>query len=175
MDKLKACQNYFVMEGEFAQPDFIALDKEETADREAGNNNPQSTRTRALIVFQDVITRWWSTYRMIDRLLKLKKCMINCANPQNTMGYVQCAHHLSSDQWTMLEALQYVLYCFYKSMKLLEGDKYVSSSWVPVFVTTVRRRLVQGTNTQRMIKPATLQTPNREGVPAVYMFNPPMV
>ena len=32
-------------------------------------------RERAVILFQDVVTRWWSTHRMIKRLLRLKPAL----------------------------------------------------------------------------------------------------
>ena len=88
-----------------------------------------------LSVIQDVVTRWWSTYSMCERLvhLKLYIMLLLGNNPQ--------IPHLTEYQWKVIEAQVAVLEPFMLIQKVLEGQKYVNISLIPYLVYKVRSHL----------------------------------
>lgn len=70
-------------------------------------------------VLEDVKTRWWSTFRMIERLIRLKPYL----------AVMVAAHglpcNLTEQQWKILEVVHDVLQPFMEVQKALEGHKYV--------------------------------------------------
>jgi hypothetical protein len=91
-----------------------------------------------LKVVTDVVTRWWSTYSMIDRLLWLKV-------PISIMIVSNQCPVLSNDDWKYLVEIRDVLHPFMKAQKMLEGEKYVTSSWVLETIQSLRRGLESAT------------------------------
>jgi hypothetical protein len=87
-----------------------------------------------LKVVTDVVTRWWSTYSMIDRLLWLRVPI------SILIARDQCPG-LSGDDWKYLKEIADVLKPFMKAQKMLEGEKYVTSSWVLGTIQTLRAGL----------------------------------
>ena len=88
-----------------------------------------------LAVIQDVVTRWWSTYSMCERLITIKlyiQLLLN-KNPQ--------IPHLSETHWTIIEALVKVLEPFMHIQKVLEGQKYVNISLIPFLLSKARTYL----------------------------------
>ena len=88
-----------------------------------------------LSVIQDVVTRWWSTYSMCQRLviLKLYIQLLVSSNKQIPL--------LTVSQWIIIEAQVAVLEPFMKIQKMLEGQKYVNISLIPYLVFKVRKHL----------------------------------
>ena len=96
-----------------------------------------------LIVYQDVVTRWWSTYMMIERLLTLKPSLIYLEEEE--LGPYKLAHDqaLTGAQWDDLKLLKQLLEPFMVFQRQLEGDKYVTSSLLFGMVSYVRT-IVEG-------------------------------
>jgi len=112
------------------------------------NSSPQATKKllskqvegRAVKPIQDVPTRWWSTYSMVDRLLRLKLYLSLLENE----GELQC--NLTDSQWLIVADLCALLKPFMITQKLLEGEAYVTISLVPYMVYKTRKALVEAIN-----------------------------
>ena len=112
------------------------------------NSSPQATRKllgkqvegRAVKPIQDVTTRWWSTYSMVDRLLRLKIYFSLLENEDD----LQC--NLNDSQWMIITDLHALLKPFMITQKLLEGQAYVTISLVPYMVYKTRKGLVEAMN-----------------------------
>jgi len=103
--------------------------------------------TRPKKVIQDIVTRWWSTYSMLLRLLELKTYVdFVCSNNTTTLT------NLNAAQWKLAEDIKIILHPFMLAQKLLEGEKYVTLSLVPTIIECVRRKLAEAiqvpTNTE---------------------------
>ncbi len=72
---------------------------------------------RAVKCIQDVDTRHWSTYSMIERLLWLKIYFNVMVEQDNLPGDI----NLCADQWAILQSTAQVLKPFMFVQKLLEG------------------------------------------------------
>jgi hypothetical protein len=88
-------------------------------------------------VIQDVCTRWWSTYDMIERLLYLKPAV------QTMFIYneLKTQQPLIDDDWDSLAMIKEVLYPFKFAQQKLEGEKYVTISLVPLLLGNIRSQL----------------------------------
>lgn len=87
----------------------------------------------------DVVTRWWSTYSMIVRLLHLRDVIkIVCDREKVT--------NLNPDQWSLLDDIVRLLEPFMLAQKLLEGEKYVTISLVPSVIEGLRMGLKAAVN-----------------------------
>ena len=82
---------------------------------------------RPKILLQDVATRWWSTYRTIARALEVKESLDFMARRKNMIPPERC---LTEEEWKCLKEIGFVLQPFAQAQKMLEGDKYVTSSLV---------------------------------------------
>ena len=128
-----------------AQRLLVGINDEDDGDDAGGGDGT----VRSVILLQDVVTRWWSTHRMIKRLLELKDPLILCFN-QNGVCNVNadkkknCEWELTPQQWTTLERIVEVLEPFEDGMKLLEGEKYVTASWVLIVVELIRKGIQKG-------------------------------
>lgn len=91
---------------------------------------------RPVGVLQDVSTRWWSTFSMTDRLLKLKTYF----DQMEVEGWLTC--NLSARQWVTVELVRNILKPFMAAQKCLEGEKYVTISFIPGIVLGMRTKLV---------------------------------
>jgi hypothetical protein len=97
----------------------------------------QVRNTVWLTVMQDVVTRWWSTYKMVERLLILRPYFTLLVAESNLHADLNLTH----EQWETLVAIAAVLKPFMVVQKTLEGSKYVTLSLVPYLVTKVRKGL----------------------------------
>ena len=88
-----------------------------------------------LQLIQDVVTRWWSTHSMLARLLKLKS-PIQFMVAGNRMEAI-----LTEGDWATIEMVDSFLSPFAKIQKFLEGEKYVTISFVPLLVESMRRSI----------------------------------
>jgi hypothetical protein len=84
---------------------------------------------------QDVTTRWWSTYTMCERLLRLKLYL----NLMQDGGDLTC--NLTESQWCILSDLHILLRPFMIAQKLMEGEAYVTISLIPYMIYKIRKGL----------------------------------
>lgn len=88
---------------------------------------------------QDVVTRWWSTYKMLERLLRLKPFF----------GVLEAKHefakNMTSEEWDVLAAVASVLKPFADMQEQMEGQKYIAISLVPSMIASIRTSLVAAT------------------------------
>lgn len=99
--------------------------------------NLQYLEKRPLNVIQDVVTRWWSTWLMISRLLKLKIYF----DIMESKGMLAC--NLSPLNWDLLKQIEAVLKPFMLIQRLLEGQKYPTLSFVSYLISHIRTGLEQ--------------------------------
>jgi hypothetical protein len=90
---------------------------------------------RAVKPIQDVATRWWSTWSMCNRLLRLKAYLALMEDE----GDLEC--NLSPSQWLIVSDLQKTLQPFMLAQWLLEGESYATISLVPYLIYKVRKNL----------------------------------
>jgi hypothetical protein len=90
----------------------------------------------ALTVVQDVVTRWWSTYSMCERLLRLK----NTLTVMHLDGDMRL--FLTQDQWTIVADMTVLLKPFMIAQRLLEGQSYVMISLIPYMIYKIRNGLM---------------------------------
>ena len=90
---------------------------------------------RAVKPIQDVATRWWSTYSMVERLLRLKNYLALLEEE----GELDC--NLSAQQWIIITDLKFLLQPFMIAQRLLEGEAYVTVSLIPYMIYKIRKGL----------------------------------
>jgi hypothetical protein len=90
----------------------------------------------ALTVIQDVVTRWWSTFSMCERLLRLR----NSLTVMHLDGDMRLS--LSEAQWTVVTDLTVLLRPFMIAQRLLEGQSYVTVSLIPYMLYKIRSGLM---------------------------------
>ena len=96
---------------------------------------------RELQLVNDVVTRWWATLDMIERLLRHKPALL--ALFATSSANLEMERALSDYDWKVLELISSVLKPFRTAQRFLEGQKYVTSSSVPVMIAMIRRRLTE--------------------------------
>jgi hypothetical protein len=89
----------------------------------------------ALTVIQDVMTRWWSTYSMCERLLRLKT-VLTVMHLEGDMRLF-----LSEQQWAIVSDMAALLKPFMIAQRLLEGQSYVTISLIPYILHKIRTGL----------------------------------
>jgi len=103
------------------------------------------TTSHQVDIIQDVVTRWWSTLAMLDRLFHLRESLIIYASrhpfPKASRSSEKSVEMLSHDEWEALDMLRAVLEPFKVAQKILEGNKYVTSSLVVHIVYSTRLEL----------------------------------
>ena len=88
-----------------------------------------------LKILVDVKTRWWSTYRMLERLLYLRKAI----------GYLVLENDIDEDdvpterEWNIIKKVCDFLHPFKLVMKQLEGEKYSTIGLVPSLIEYLRK------------------------------------
>jgi len=90
---------------------------------------------KAVKCIQDVYTHWWSTYSMCSRLLWLRHYF----SIMEIEGSLTC--NLDEAQWRVIGDTCKVLEPFMSAQKLLEGENYVTISFIPVLICTIRNGL----------------------------------
>ena len=103
----------------------------------------QSATSPPVGVIQDVVTRWWSTYSMCKRLLRLKNYFAVLV----TEG--KLAETLSDSQWITPEDICDILEPFMFAQVTLEGQKYVTISLLPFIISKCREGLTAVLNSAR--------------------------
>jgi hypothetical protein len=96
---------------------------------------PPGQKFVPVTVIQDVATRWWSTYSMCARLIRLKTYLATMVQTGKLVA------HLNDAQWMLLDNITKRLKPFMLAQRFLEGEKYVTISCVPLIVTRIRTDL----------------------------------
>ena len=88
-------------------------------------------------VVDDVVTRWWSTYSAIERLLYLKTAITT----MHTDSQMHSVEQLTPNDWKRLQEIMRLLKPFKEAQKFLEGDHYVNGSLVSHVIYAIRGSL----------------------------------
>jgi hypothetical protein len=84
---------------------------------------------------QDIVTRWWSTCAMCLRLLRLQRVLMI----MKAEGILDL--ELTAEEWCIVKLAVEVLEPFGKAQKMMEAEKYVTSSMVCIVIKTLREGL----------------------------------
>ena len=108
--------------------------------------DPEDKLPERWILLQDVITRWWSTYTMLDRLLKphVQQAISRYYSDNNGFKKTQAPkkiEDLTLDDWAALRQMKTLLKPFKDSQLQLEASKYVTSSLTPVVAAMLQNNL----------------------------------
>jgi len=76
-----------------------------------------------LKVVQDVVTRWWSTYSMVERLLELRVSLHQLANIDDKIAEIM----LSLQEWEIVKQMERILKPFMHIQRFFEGQTYLMS------------------------------------------------
>lgn len=132
--KARALVNYF-------HSSCIATDKLNRAQKALKSDSVP------LKLLQDVKTRWWSTYTLIERMLQLREALENVfedefrfRESQNTITNLEKLKLTESD-FESLKNIEFVLRPFKAAQKALEGEKYVHLSLLPLLITEIRKQM----------------------------------
>jgi len=121
----------FLGEGGADKPDAPAPGKKGRLSRDFG-------------MVQDVITRWWSTYSMLERFLFLKKDIKEYSHRNRGFRKTKSTNKIEDllpDEWEALEDLQSLLKPFMVVMEVLQGNHFVTSSIVPAIISHIQSNL----------------------------------
>jgi hypothetical protein len=99
----------------------------------------------------DVMTRWWSTFLMLSKLLRLKPAIFALTASSKIPTY------LAILDWDIIEVLTVLLKPFMRVQKFMEGDKYITVSFMPYLVSKIRSIL------KTMLEKYTVDTIQRVG------------
>ncbi len=86
---------------------------------------------------QDVVTRWWSTYRSLRRTRWLKKAIKGLIVTEQVT-----IEDLSPVEWSILHQVEIALETMAYWQRILEGDTYVTGSLVCVAIYKIREAYV---------------------------------
>jgi hypothetical protein len=90
--------------------------------------------TQPVKLIQDVVTRWWSTYRMLRRLRELIPAIDALVIGDEKINITR----LTDDQKKILEEVEKALQPMAEAQRILEGDTYPMISLVPFFLWKIR-------------------------------------
>jgi hypothetical protein len=101
-------------------------------------------------LIQDVVTRWWSTYKSIERLLDLKPVIDYLTHANPPVGYT-----LDIDEWETLEIIKSVLEPFRNMQLYLEGSEYETIGFVAYCVNDLRYHIDMSIDQYQQVATAT--------------------
>ena len=101
---------------------------------------------KPLVPVQDVVTRWWSTFAMLDRMLVLKRVIVVLEQDDQ----IPTRYKLSMEDWNNFESVRTVLMPMKIAQKILEGSKYITITMVPGLINKIRRDLKQFTEDDKL-------------------------
>jgi len=116
---------------------------------------PRVFKTKPVMVIQDVVMRWWPTYRIADRLLIFQPAL----NALHSSNEVPDKKLLTDNDWKTLSDMKVVLEPFAVAQKMLEGDTFIASSMVRVAVASCHsslKRMHELDETAEALKPLRL-------------------
>jgi len=93
---------------------------------------------QAVGVVIDVVTRWWSTYSMCERLIHLQPALAAMAVDNKLPAPIL----LNETDWKIIIQVHHLLQPFKDALELLEGDKYVTLSILPFAIKAIRAALI---------------------------------
>ena len=96
-------------------------------------------------VITEVVTCWWATHAMIERLLDLKPALDFMAN-ENKFDKM---FPLEESEWEALVHIMDVLKPFKDAQSLLEGQKHVTAGFVLQAIAHIRKMLQKKANDPR--------------------------
>ena len=101
-------------------------------------NKLPADRMKVVVPIQDIVTRWWSTYSMCERAVRLRPHIDTMAGigQQNRI-----TNNLSVPQWRVIDDIVKILRPFMLAQKLLEGESYVTISLVPRVIHNLRQNI----------------------------------
>jgi hypothetical protein len=114
-----------------------AMDKLKAMQRATSDSETSSSHHQPLKMVSDVCTRWWSTHRMLSRLLDLKPFVDSLIDT----GAVTSATKLLPEQTVLLKEVRDLLEPFAEAQRSLEGEKYVTISMIPYAIWKIRKTL----------------------------------
>jgi hypothetical protein len=98
-----------------------------------------------VLMKQDVVTRWWSTYDMCERALYLKHALMEMEANSDLRASDDPVNKPSrcptSSEWEALEQLSLLLKPFKATQQALEANQYVTSSLVLFLVACLEEHL----------------------------------
>ena len=106
-----------------------------------------SPEKRVLVLIQDVKTRWWSTYMMLERILSLKGAIkfmfseeFRNRDHQDKKTLLEQLE-LSDNDFSVIKDVVHVLMPFKVAQEALEGQNYVNLSLLPIIIKKLRDSL----------------------------------
>ncbi len=94
---------------------------------------------KAVGVVIDVVTRWWSTYSMCECLIHLQPALAAMALD----NLLPASNLLNETDWMTIREVHKLLKPFKDAQELLEGDKYVTLSLLPIAIKAIRAALIK--------------------------------
>jgi hypothetical protein len=94
---------------------------------------------KAVGVVIDVVTRWWSTYFMCERLIHLQPALAAVALDNRLPESIL----LNETDWMTIREVHKLLKQCKDAQELLEGDKYVTLSLLPIAIKAIRAALIR--------------------------------
>jgi hypothetical protein len=97
-------------------------------------------KPKNILQLQDVKTRWWSTYRMLKRLRFLREAFSHYVvdNPHDS----DLVNHMH-EEWRLCHQVEITLQTTAFWQRILEGEKYVTGSLVPLAIYTILHSFLQ--------------------------------
>ena len=99
-------------------------------------------------LLQDVVTRWWSTFRALRRARILSRIIQSLV----VLGEIDCELP-TPEEWAILHQTELALETMAHFQEALEGEKYVTALLVPIAVFQVRKTFLKVTNDQETLAP----------------------
>ena len=123
MKKIRAMNGYFESSAQ-AMKKLLDFQRD-------SNIKEYKDQVHAKKTLQDVITRWWSTYRSLRRTRWLKKAIKGLIASEQIS-----VEDLTPDEWLILHQNEIILGAM--AYYILEGEKYVTGSLCAIAVYQIR-------------------------------------
>ncbi len=139
MRKLRAMIGYF---------DHSTQATAKLLNAQATSDSPAFKDKKPCKLLQDVVTRWWSTFRELLRARVLSRVIQSLV----VLGEIDCEVP-TAEQWAILHQTELALETMAYFQEALEGEKYVTASLVPIAVFQIRKKCVDFINNPEMLDP----------------------